>query len=137
MGRDPHFISFYRSKTKGLKGNMAKKILIIDDEPDIVKVVKFRLVKLGYEVMTAVNGRDGLDSVRLIKPDLVLLDFRMPYLNGDEVCREIKKDESIKHIPVILMTASIQNALEEDVQKMGADDHILKPFEPEEIGRAH
>lgn len=110
-----------------------KKILIIDDEPDIIKVVKFRLIKMGYEVMTATNGKEGLEMVRPTKPDLVLLDFRMPFLNGDEVCKEIKKDESTKHIPVILMTASIQNALEENIQMMGADDYILKPFEPEEL----
>ena len=112
---------------------MGKRILITDDEPDIVKVVKFRLIKMGYEVTIATNGKEGLEMARLTKPDLVLLDFRMPFLNGDEVCKEIKKDESIKHIPVILMTASIQNALEEDVLKMGADDFILKPFEPEEL----
>ena len=112
---------------------MAKKILIIDDEPDIVKVVKFRLIKGGYEVLTAADGKEGLGFLRSIKPDLILLDFRMPFLNGDEVCKEIKKDESTKHIPVILMTASIQNALEEKVQTMGADDYILKPFDPEEL----
>jgi len=110
-----------------------KKILITDDEPDIVKVIRFRLVKMGYEVVIAVNGREGLEMARTIKPDLVLLDFRMPFLNGDEVCKEIKKDQSTKHIPVILMTASIQNALEEDIKSMGADDYILKPFEPEEL----
>lgn len=133
MGKDPHFILFYLSKTTGAEGNIVKKILITDDEPDIVKVVKFRLIKMGYEVITASNGKEGLESVRLTKPDLVLLDFRMPFLNGDEVCKEIKKDESTRHIPVILMTASIQNALEEDIEKMGADDHILKPFDPEEL----
>jgi two-component system alkaline phosphatase synthesis response regulator PhoP len=115
----------------GPEGNSVKKILITDDEPDIIKVVKFRLIKLGYEVSTATNGREGLESVRAVKPDLVLLDFRMPYLNGDEVCREIKKDESTRHIPVILMTATIENAMVGDIQSMGADDFILKPFEPE------
>ena len=112
---------------------MGKKILIIDDEPDIIKVVKFRLIKTGYEVMTAADGREGLELVRVLKPDLVLLDYRMPFLNGDEVCKEIKKDESIKHIPVILMTASTQDTLKENIQTMGADDYILKPFEPEEL----
>ena len=110
-----------------------KKILIIDDEPDIIKVVKFRLIKMGYEVMTATNGREGLESLRALKPDLVLLDYRMSFLSGDEVCKEIKKDESTRHIPVILMTASTQDTWEENIQTMGADDYILKPFEPEEL----
>jgi len=68
-----------------------------------------------------------------VKPDLVLLDFRMPLLNGEEVCKEIKKDGATRHIPVILMTVSVQNAMEENIQTMGADDYILKPFEPEEL----
>ena len=133
MGRGPHFISFCRSKSTGSEGNMGKKILIIDDEPDIIKVVKFRLIKTGYELMTAADGREGLELARVLKPDLVLLDYRMPFLNGDEVCKEIKKDESTKHIPVILMTASTQDTLKENIQTMGADDYILKPFEPEEL----
>jgi CheY-like chemotaxis protein len=110
-----------------------KRILITDDEPDIVKVVKFRLIKMGYEVTVATNGKEGLEAVKLTKPDLVLLDYRMPFLNGDEVCKEIKKDASTRHIPVILMTASTQNTVGENIQTMGADDYILKPFEPEEL----
>jgi len=133
MAKGPPFISFCRSKSIGPERNTVKKILIIDDEPDIIKIIKFRLVKMGYEVTTAADGKEGLESVRLTKPDLVLLDFRMPFLNGDEVCKEIKKDESTKHIPVMLMTASTQDALEENTIKMGVDDYILKPFDPEEL----
>ena len=84
-------------------------------------------------MIIAVNGREGLDCVRSLKPDLVLLDYRMPELNGDEVCREIKNDEAVKQIPVILMTASIENAMIENIRMMGADDYILKPFEPEDL----
>jgi DNA-binding response OmpR family regulator len=112
---------------------MAKRILITDDEQDIVKVVKYRLIKKGFEVIVAVNGQEGVDTARAVMPDLILLDYRMPILNGDEVCRELKKDESTKHIPIILMTASIENILIDNIRTMGADDYILKPFEPEDL----
>lgn len=110
-----------------------KKILITDDEPDILKVVQFRLKKMGYEIIIATNGQEGLDRARELKPDLVLLDFSMPFLNGDEVCRAIKADPNIMHIPVILMTASTKKVQEEHFMKVGADESILKPFEPEEL----
>ncbi len=110
-----------------------KKILITDDEPDILKVVKFRLIKAGYEVITATNGQEGLDRARSTKPDLVILDYRMPILNGDEVCKQIKTDADLKHIPVILMTASTQEALEESILSIGADAFILKPFDPDDL----
>jgi two-component system alkaline phosphatase synthesis response regulator PhoP len=108
-----------------------KRILIIDDEPDIIKVIRYRLKSMGYEIATAINGKEGLEAVRAIKPDLVLLDYLMPLLNGAEVCKEIRNDALLKHIPVILMTASIPTELEENIQTMGVDDYILKPFDPE------
>ena len=110
-----------------------KKILIIDDDPGIVKVIQYRLIKLGYEVLTAVDGKEGLQKAMDIKPDLVLLDYFMPSLNGDEVCKHIKAHEATKHIPVILMTADTQQIQEKQLCQMGADDKIIKPFESEEF----
>jgi len=110
-----------------------KKILIADDEPDILKVVKFRLIKAGYEIMMAVNGKEAIELVQKIKPDLVLLDFSMPLMNGDEVCKQIKADPLTKHIPVIMMTASTERAHETHIKMIGADDRLLKPFEPEDL----
>ena len=108
-----------------------KKILIADDEPNMLKVVKFRLAKMGYDVTIAANGKEALEKAREIKPDLILLDFHMPFLNGDEACQLIKADATIKHIPVILMTGSSKKVTEENIRMIGADDQILKPFEPE------
>jgi CheY-like chemotaxis protein len=111
-----------------------KKILVIDDEPDILKVTSIRLKKLGYNVLTAVNGKQGLDTIRREKPDLVLLDLVMPVMNGAEVCEQIKNDKVLKHIPIILFTASGSAAItDEKIKKFGADDYIIKPFEPEEF----
>jgi CheY-like chemotaxis protein len=112
-----------------------KKILVVDDEPGILKVTSLRLEKLGYNVLTAVDGKEALDTIRSENPDLVLLDLVMPFMNGAEVCEQIKNDTALKHIPVILFTASGSCAMTaEKVKKVGADDYIVKPFEPEELG---
>ena len=110
-----------------------KKILIVDDDPGILKVVEFRLKKMGYEVIVAVDGKEGLIRAKEMKPDLVVLDFRMPFLNGDEVCQQIREDETIKNIPIILMTASTQSTALENLQAMGVTDCVLKPFDPDDL----
>jgi CheY-like chemotaxis protein len=111
-----------------------KKILVVDDEPDILKVTSIRLKKLGYNVLTAVDGKEALDTMRSENPDLVLLDLVMPFMNGAEVCEQIKNDKTLKHIPIILFTASGNGAMTaEQIKKIGADDYIIKPFEPEEL----
>jgi CheY-like chemotaxis protein len=111
---------------------MKKRILVVDDEPDLLKVTCFRLEKSGYEVLSAVNGKDALEMAGKECPDLVLLDLRLPLLNGPEVCARIKKDERLKHIPVIFFTASVQN-LDEKVKACGAQGYIIKPFASEEL----
>jgi len=112
---------------------MAKRILIVDDEPDILRVTAFRLKKAGYETSSAVNGQEALDLVRASPPDLILLDLRLPLISGDDVCRQIKADDKLKHIPIILFTASVGQDISERVKAVGADEHIVKPFEPEDL----
>jgi len=112
---------------------MAKKILIIDDEMDMRKMATARLVKAGYVVIQAGNGNTGLEMVRSEKPDMVLLDLAMPGIDGEEVCRRIKADETIKHIPVMLFTVSILKPISERAKEMGADDFIAKPFDSKEL----
>lgn len=113
---------------------MAKKILVVDDEQDILRVVTFRLKKAGYEVISAVDGQKGFDLIEGHKPDLVLLDLRLPVLNGDEVCRQVKADDKLKHIPIILLTATGSiSKIAEKTKELGADDYIMKPFDPEEL----
>ena len=112
---------------------MAKKILAVDDEPDILKVVIFRLKKIGYEVITAIDGKEALDLAERERPDLILLDLRLPIINGYEVCQKIKADEKLKKIPVILLTASTSSEFAEKMKEYQADDYLVKPFEPEEL----
>ena len=111
-----------------------KKILVVDDEPDILKVTSIRLKKLGYNVLTAADGKEALDTMRSENPDLVLLDLVMPIMNGAEVCEQIKNDKTLKHTPIILFTASGSSDMTaEKIKKIGADGYIVKPFEPEEL----
>jgi CheY-like chemotaxis protein len=111
-----------------------KTILVVDDEPDILRVTSIRLKKLGYNVLTAVDGKQGLDTMRREKPDLVLLDLVMPSMDGAEVCEQLKNDKVLKHVPIILFTAGGSPAMtDEKVKQFGADDYIVKPFEPEEF----
>ncbi|MFA5293436.1 MAG: response regulator [Phycisphaerae bacterium] len=111
---------------------MAKKILIVDDEPDLLKVTLLRLKKTGYEVYSATDGREVLDVVPRIMPDLIILDVYIPVLNGDEVARILKRDDKLKHIPIILISATTRT-LDERAADCGADAFITKPFEPEEL----
>jgi len=108
-----------------------KRILVVDDEEGIVKVVKMYLEYHDYEVITASDGQEGLDKAKTEKPDVIVLDLMLPRMNGYKVCGLLKKDTRYAKIPVILFTAKAQ---EKDVklgEEVGADAYITKPFEPE------
>lgn len=111
---------------------MAKKILVVDDEPDLLKVLLFRLKKTGYEVFGAVDGQEALDLARQIVPDLVILDIYLPVINGDAVARILKDDEKLKHIPIFLISATTHSLMQRTTDS-GADAYFTKPFEPEEL----
>ena len=85
---------------------MPKKILLVDDEADVLKIVILRLSKAGYEVVIACDGKEALDKARKEMPDLILMDYIMPVLDGMETCRVLKKDKDLAHIPVLFMSAS-------------------------------
>ncbi len=108
-----------------------KRILIVDDEEDILSVLKFRLEANNYETLTASDGQEGLNKARTEKPDLIILDLMLPKLDGYKVCRMLKFDESYKAIPIIMFTARVQQKDEELGKEMGADAYVTKPFEPE------
>ena len=113
---------------------MAKKILIVDDEPDILDLATVRLKKLGYEIIEAVDAEEALAILQKDTPDLILLDLLLSKMQGDELCKKLKSDDKFKNIPIILFTASaIRTSLPEKIKEMGADDCIMKPFEPEEL----
>lgn len=107
---------------------MAKKILVVDDEPDILKSVKFILQKSGYEVLTAEDGEVGVKMAKQHSPDLILLDLRLPGKDGFEVCLELKSDEKFSHIPIILLTASA-GIRQKEISECRHDSFILKPFQ--------
>lgn len=111
---------------------MNKKILFVDDEPDVLKVATFRLKKAGYEVVTAVNGKEALELVKKEKFGLIFLDLRLPFIDGMQVCTTIKSDENTRAMPVILFTASL-NDLEKRVKECNAQGYLLKPFEPQQL----
>jgi len=110
-----------------------KTILIVDDEPDILMLTSIRLKKLGFNVITAVDGREAVHVVKSKEPDLVLLDLILPVVNGTDVCKKIKNDEKLKHIPIILFTAHSDTMTAEKAKRFGANDYIVKPFDPDEL----
>ncbi|MBN1596014.1 response regulator [candidate division FCPU426 bacterium] len=114
---------------------MAKyKIMVVDDEPDIVKLVKISLEMANYDVIEAFSGIEALEKTKNVIPDLFLLDIMMPDMNGYEVCERLKADDRTKNIPVVMLTAKGQKGDAEQGLKVGADDYIIKPFDPYELG---
>lgn len=113
---------------------MAKKILVVDDEPDIMDVVTVRLRYSGYEIISAVDAEQALVLLQDNLPDLILLDLLLPKMQGEQLCRMLKSDQRYKHIPILIFTASaIRPSLPNRIRDMGADDCITKPFEPQEL----
>lgn len=108
-----------------------KRILIIDDEEDILNLLRFRLEANNYEVASALDGQEGLNKARSMKPNLIILDLMLPKLDGYKICRMLKFDESYKDIPIIMFTARAQKNDEELGMEVGADAYITKPFESE------
>jgi len=108
-------------------------VLVIDDSPTILKVVQLVLTKAGFDVETAADGEAGLAAAKTVDPDVILLDFVMPRMNGYQVCRSLAGDESLKDIPVVLMSAKGDQVGERFVKVMGIVDYITKPFSPEAI----
>ena len=110
-----------------------KKILLVDDEKDMVYAVKLQLETHDYEVITAQDGQEGLEKARHEKPDLIILDLMLPKIDGYKVCRMLKFDEKYKNIPVLMFTARIQQSDEKLGYEVGADAYLTKPFEPESL----
>ena len=111
-----------------------KTVVCIEDELEMIDLVKLILGRKGFELVGAVGGREGLETVRELKPDLVLLDLMMPDMDGWEVYQQMKADEELKDIPVIVVTAkaqSIDKVLGLHIAKV--DDYVTKPFGPQEL----
>jgi len=110
-----------------------EKVVIIEDEEDILEIIEYNLSREGYKVYSAQDGEDGIKLINEEKPDIVILDLMLPGLNGIEVCRRLKADSLTAHIPVIMVTAKGE---ESDIVLglgIGADDYVAKPFSPKEL----
>jgi len=112
---------------------MKEKILIIEDEKDIIKMLEYNLKKEGFRVINARDGEDALDLALREYPDLILLDLMLPGIDGLEVCKTLKKEAKTVSIPIIMLTAKSQESDKVVGLELGADDYITKPFSPREL----
>ena len=114
---------------------MAKKILIVDDESELLDFAAIRVKSFGYDVVTAIDGENALTILQKTTPDLILLDVMMPGRDGYEICNEIKSNPKLAKIPIVLFTAKPQQKerLKSNYEFIAADDYILKPSEPEDL----
>src|SRR4030042_3139377 len=112
---------------------MPKKILVVDDEAQLVDMVKVRLEANNYLVLTAFDGQEGLEKACKDNPDLIILDLMLPQMDGYKVCGLLKADTRYNKIPIIMFTARAQGSDIKMGEKVGAEAYITKPFEPEEL----
>ena len=110
--------------------NDSLKVLIVDDEPDVVEILRYNLVKENFKVLKAYNGVDAIDLARKNNPDLIIMDIRMPGISGIEVCRELRLIDSLKNTPVLFLTADSDEYTTMNAFEAGASHFITKPIRP-------
>ena len=110
-----------------------RKVLLVDDEPSIVKMVAKRLEVAGFEVVVAMDGEEALEKAKTAGPDIIILDCMLPKLNGYEVCGMLKKDPGLQKTPVIMLSARVQEKDEKAGLECGADAYMRKPFNSQEL----
>ncbi len=109
------------------------RVLVVDDEADLVRILQFGLQAIGYQVETASDGQEALKKARETKPDIILLDLMLPKLDGYKVCRLLKFDERYKNIPIIILSARTQEGDQLLAMEMGANRFITKPYDFAEV----
>ena len=112
---------------------MNPKILVVDDEIDILTLLEYNLKKAGFKVISANDGPEAIESAKREKPNLIILDIMLPSMEGTEVCKALKKDDTTSHIPVIMLNAKGEEIDRIVGLELGADDYITKPFSPREL----
>jgi two-component system phosphate regulon response regulator PhoB len=110
-----------------------ERVLIVDDDPDIQRLVSYNLSQAGFQVSTASSGRTALETVQKQPPDLIILDVMMPDIDGMEVCRTLRQRENSRRIPIIMLTARGEEVDRVVGFELGADDYVMKPFSPREL----
>jgi DNA-binding response OmpR family regulator len=116
-----------------IAGVPAAKVLLVDDDPVILKLLQVNFEMEGYTVSLANDGVEGLEKARAEQPDIVLLDIMMPRMDGLEVTRQLKADDATRDIPIILLSAKAQSSDVQAGREIGADDYLTKPFDPLEL----
>jgi DNA-binding response OmpR family regulator len=109
------------------------RVLVVDDEADLVRILQFGLQAIGYQVETASDGQEALKKAREQKPDIILLDLMLPKLDGYKVCRLLKFDERYKNIPIIILSARTQEGDQLLAMEMGANRFVTKPYDFSEV----
>jgi DNA-binding response OmpR family regulator len=110
-----------------------ERVLIVDDDPDIQRLVSYNLTQAGFEVSTAATGRKALEAVQKQPPDLIILDLMLPDLDGMEVCRTLRQRTSSRRTPIVMLTARGDEIDRVIGFELGADDYVMKPFSPREL----
>lgn len=114
-------------------GGVKAKVLVVDDEPDVLDLVSYNLVQAGFQVETALDGADALRKARSVAPDLILLDLMLPEMDGLEVCKLLRRDPKTNSIPIIMLTARAGEIDRIVGLELGATDYVSKPFSPREL----
>jgi len=109
------------------------RILVVDDEPDAIELIRFNLKASGYEVLTAEDGEEALAKARKFSPDMILLDVMLPEIDGLEVCKILRRDPATASLPIIMLTAKASEIDRVLGLEFGADDYVTKPFSPREL----
>ena len=112
---------------------MKPKILIVDDEPDVVQLIEYNLKSAGYDVLTSTDGQDALQQARASSPDLIILDLMLPEVDGLDVCKVLRRDTGTAGIPIVMLTAKASETDRVLGLELGADDYVTKPFSPREL----
>ena len=116
--------------SEAMTGALTQKVLLVDDEPDIIELLKYNLEREGYQVSTALNGRDALKVAKANRPDLIVLDIMMPGMDGVEVCNQLRQLPEFKHTLITFLTARSEDYSQIAGFDAGADDYITKPVRP-------
>ncbi len=112
---------------------MKPKVLVVDDEPDVIELLEFNLRQAGFEVIAAESGSEALDKVRTRSPDAIVLDLMLPEIDGLEICKRLRRDPATARLPILMLTARAGEVDRVLGLEMGADDYLTKPFSPREL----
>lgn len=116
-----------------MQGNMADSVLIVEDEQDVIDLLRYNLNRAGFTVLIANNGVKGLEMARAERPDVIILDLMLPQMTGEKVCKALKESADTATIPIIMLTAKAQPSERVSGFELGADDYVPKPFSPKEL----